>query len=459
MTGFSAVSLGILVAGIVPCLIGLVPLAALYKRHAIDRGTLLAVMYPVGATLVSLSILGLGLAELPLYRFPIVAVAAALSAMIALVVWWRVAPRPPEPGRADDSTFPLGGVVTTVAASLLIAKVLFVIFEIIRKPIQVWDAFAVWTLRAKVWAARESLVLDPADPFYLGGGARSDYPPHASLLHAWTAIGLGEWNDVVVNLPWAFYFFSAIAIVFVVVARVFSREWGVVCAAGLSGLPLLVMHATHAGYADMILAVHFLAACAMSFVADSERANGRGDGKGYSALSIAFLVSLPLIKLEGVSLVAAAVVGLVVQAPRSKRGTAVRRTAAFSVAVFAVGAILANKALRKYIASSTFHPEAIWPILGDLFTQGNWNLLWYAFWGLFALRYRSLRVRPSGRLALAVAVGFVPFLYVLLATDAWLFAMNQTADSRLFLSLAPAALLYVVIALAELCHESASPSR
>ncbi len=450
MSDCGALFAGLVVAGVFPCSVGALCLAPWLSGRVGDRMVAVGLVYPTGATLISSAMLVLGLVEIRLDRASIAALAMSLAAILGAVAWRRLAgPNARREGEAmPPSELPLP--VTFGLGALVVSKLSFVFFDVVRKPIEVWDAFAVWTLRAKVWSARQSLVLDPADPFYLGGGARTDYPPHVSLLHAWVAIGIGEWNDVLVNLPWAFYYASAVVLVFAVLRRSFSTDWGLVAAVGLSGLPLFVIHASHAGYADGILAVHFLAFCALSYLADRQRGRADADGRASLVLCVGFLLSLPLVKFEGVVLMVAGVLGLAARGPRATGKFRLRRVLVLLlVGTAALGFALFNAGIRDYISSTHFHAQAVLPVLLDLFAQGNWNLLWFVFWALVVLRMRSPSCDAAGRLALVVAMPVVPFLYVLWCTDAWHFAAGQTADSRLFLTLAPSALLFVVIAAAK----------
>ncbi len=451
MNGYGALAFGILVAGVFPCMVGSLCLAAWLAGRVGDRLVAAGLMYPAGATLISLTMLGFGLLGVPLDRRTIAVAALLAAAALGTIAWRALAGADAVDGESREP-LPSGlrRPLSVGLGALVAAKVGFVFFEAARKPIEVWDAFAVWTMRAKVWSARQSLVLDPADPFYLGGGARTDYPPHVSLLHAWVAIGIGEWNDVLVNLPWAFYYLSAVLLVYAVARRTLSSDWAMAGAIGLSGLPLFVIHATHAGYADGILAVHFLAVAALGYTADCARGRADTDRSAWLVLWAGFLLSLPLVKLEGVPLMVAGALGVVAQASRRGGGSARRRGMALAAVVVAVAVVVAlfNQGLRNYVASTELHAGALRAVLLDLFAQGNWNLLWFLFWGLIVARFRALRGSAAGRLALVVAAPFVPFLYVLWFTDAWRFAANQTADSRLFLAVAPAAVLFVVVAMA-----------
>jgi 4-amino-4-deoxy-L-arabinose transferase-like glycosyltransferase len=131
------------------------------------------------------------------------------------------------------------------------------------------------------------LVLDPQDPFYLGSGARLDYPPHVSLLQTWTAVWLGGWNDVLVNLPWAAYYVSAIVFLYATIAARIDRSLALAAAFCLAGLPLFVVHASIAGYAELMLSAHFLMAASMIFLWARERRTT------YFLLGLLFTLSLP----------------------------------------------------------------------------------------------------------------------------------------------------------------------
>jgi hypothetical protein len=429
---------------------------ALAGRPRNANAPLWATAYPLGAVTMTCGLMLAGLAGVPFHRpWLATGVVVALAILVVVGVLRRrraPAAAPPQSSPAGESGSPgLRRPARGGLAILLLAKVAFVVAELLHRPVSGWDSFAVWTLRAKVWAARGGLVLERGDPFFYGGAARPDYPPHASLLQTWTGVWIGEWHDVLINLPWGFYYLSLLAFCFYFVACRLSRDWALAATFALAGTPLLVVHAALAGYADLILATHFSIAVALL-----HESFARPGDRPHRLVALAFSLSLPLIKLEGIPLAAVCLAILGLRSP----GAASRRRRWALVAALAVataGLALANDTLRQFLVSSRPRPQAVGVLLDGLFRGGNWHFLWTLFVVVAAMRARHLWRSPLGWLWLNVMAAVIALSFALLFTSASDFALARSADSRLFLAVAPAALLFVVLALGDACREARRP--
>jgi hypothetical protein len=342
-----------------------------------------------------------------------------------------------------STTAPLGWILPVMLAGLAAGTAGFVLFEVLHRPLSPADSFTVWGLRAKVWATRGSLVLDPHDPFYLGGAIRPDYPPYVSLLQVWSAIWLGRWSDVYVNIPWACYYASALLFVLAMLSRRVPWGWALCGSCLLATTPLFVAHTAMAGYADLMLSVHFLVAVVAAYLWTTE-----GE-RAHLAIAVLFTASLLFIKLEGILLAAVCVGGMGLQAPGLRRHG--RRWLVLGGAVIAaLWAVWHNGSLHALLASFRVHADAVLPVLASLGGAGNFAFLWPLFFALGLLVWKSERNSPLAWLYATTALPLLPFCGVFVCTDAAAFAGSQTAAGRLFLSLTPAAVCAVVLAAAHL---------
>ncbi len=397
-----------------------------------------AAAYALGAVLTTCAMALGGLVGMP-FRRPWLAGGAAALIAVALGIRRRRGAAATEARSVVPARLPRLPAIARAGLVLLVAvKVGFVIVELLHRPITGWDSFAVWSLRAKVWAARGGLVLDRGDWFFYGGAARPDYPPHISLLQTWTGIWIGDWHDVLVNLPWGFYYLSLLAGCYFATVPRLGRDWALAATFALAGIPLVVVHAALGGYADLVLATHFMLAVAL--LSQPQSALDR-------RLGFLFALSLPLIKLEGIPLAAAclAVAGLrgIGSAPRRNRLLVAVLTAV------AVAAALANQTLRDFLASAQMQPQGLRAVADGLFREGHWHFLWALFAAVAALRLRSIWNTSLGWMLFTLVAAAVPLSFALLFTDASAFANARSADSRLFLGLAPAALAFVALALGD----------
>lgn len=141
--------------------------------------------------------------------------------------------------------------------SLILIRIAFVLFENLIKPVISVDAFANWSLRAKVFFFDSGLLLDPKSNYFLGSGAVF-YPINIPLMETWIFNVLGYWNDELVKIIFGLFFVSLIIIFYCSVKRFTSRSISLFATYLLTSLPLLVHHAT-IEYADFPLCVYFTA--------------------------------------------------------------------------------------------------------------------------------------------------------------------------------------------------------
>jgi hypothetical protein len=432
----SASVTGALLSVLLPIGVGYAALAALDRRRTLALGERFGFAYPSGATLIAGTVYALARAGVHFTRlnFALVAVLAAAACALLCV------------GRHGESAaatplprLPRSEQILTAALCLLIGtKIVCVFLELLHRPLTPWDSFSVWALRAKIWAARGGL-LDPRDLFYSSVAVRPDYPPHVSLLQTWTAIWLGSWNDVLVNLPWGCYYSAALLFVFATLARHLPRAWALAGVFLLAGLPLFVVQAAVAGYADIVLSVHFTAAVIAVYLWASER------HAVHLAIALLFTASLPFIKLEGTPLAVACAGGLIMQT-RLLRSAVLRALLVVTAIVLAGVSIWLNDDLRRLLLGSALHREALQPLLRSFMGLGNWHLLWPLFIAIAVLRLKRIWGTPLAWLLATVIAAMLPFFYTLLYTNAAEYVLEQTAPGRLFLNCAPAAVFFIIVA-------------
>jgi hypothetical protein len=439
MTAPAEISLlGAAVSVLLPITVGLAALAAITGPRLLGKTERLGLAYPLGAVLITAPLYGLAYAGARFTRLNFIAVAGTVLLLCLGIALRRRRPAPAlPPPRANPPG--LGWVLPAALSAVALCTLLFVVFEILHRPLSPADSFTVWAMRARVWAARGTLVLNPFDPFYLGRAFRPDYPPYASLLQTWTAVWVGGWNDVIINLPWACYGASALLFVFAALSRQLPRAWAWCGACVFATIPLCVVHVALAGDADLIIAVQFAVAVVAVYLWASEAITA------YLVIGLLFAVSMPFIKLEGVPLLVAWAAGVVMQLSWLRRGGR-RWWLVAALALMAAAFVSRNFMLKHLLTTFRWHPEAVVPLLRSLMGAGNFHFLWPLFFvtGLITLRQRWKT--PLAWLFATVAAPLLPFCGVFLFTGAAVYAVDRTAASRLFLQLVPAAACFVVLA-------------
>ena len=103
-----------------------------------------------------------------------------------------------------------------------------------------------------------------------------DCPITTPLLQTWVNVALGQWHDSLMNLPWLLIWIS-LGLIFYAQARSAAIGPAISIAATymVLSLPYLNVHVALAGYADLLLALCFLAALAAFITGVAVEIRGR----------------------------------------------------------------------------------------------------------------------------------------------------------------------------------------
>ncbi|NUM25077.1 MAG: glycosyltransferase family 39 protein [Candidatus Buchananbacteria bacterium] len=148
------------------------------------------------------------------------------------------------------------GIEKTVLLLLVLTLLLRVgasVWQTALIPTYDFDAWNNWNLRAKVIYTESVIPLDPANPFYLGGGIKS-YPLNDALLKVWLAKAAGNFDEGVINSVSVIYYCLLLAIFYVALGSVVPRLVRLVATYALSGVPLLYFH-SQVAYADLYYSI------------------------------------------------------------------------------------------------------------------------------------------------------------------------------------------------------------
>ena len=160
---------------------------------------------------------------------------------------------------------------------ILVVRYEGLLIEVLLRPLFPWDAWMNWAPKAKTWFAlghwidfvpvaewpKESLT---AGAYTLGNPEANKYPPLVPLIQTWTALGLGEWRDNWINMPWVMAA-VALGLAFYGQLRIngVPSHIAMVATYLLLSMPYLNIHIALAGYADFWMAAYYTLAT-MSFI-------------------------------------------------------------------------------------------------------------------------------------------------------------------------------------------------
>ncbi|MDR0771021.1 MAG: hypothetical protein LBE75_07455 [Burkholderiales bacterium] len=192
----------------------------------------------------------------------VIAVPLLLTAVLAVYIGWRRAPFQHLRKCCVICSLPkLTRYLFWALLAWLALRFGLLFFEVSTRPLFPWEASIQWASKARVYFGLKSLApfVDSAAWFGAAGNAYFDNAPNLAatlpLLQAWMCIAIGEWNDVLMNLPW---WIMLLALTLAVYG--FMRNQGIGAFASLitawlvASLPLLNAHTALAGLPDLPLA-------------------------------------------------------------------------------------------------------------------------------------------------------------------------------------------------------------
>jgi len=148
---------------------------------------------------------------------------------------------------------------------LLIFMILFnmamVAFRAYFQTIDIWDRWAVWAFKAKVYFVHQRIPFERFSEFVRVWG-NWDYPNHVPLMEAWVALNLGYWNDQLTRLVFPLFFIGISVCVFCLCCRSIPRPWSLMATFCLSSLPLL-QDLTIGALTEPVLAFYYLFSLAL----------------------------------------------------------------------------------------------------------------------------------------------------------------------------------------------------
>ena len=162
-----------------------------------------------------------------------------------------------------------GKMLFWLLAGLLVFQYGGILLEVIWRPLFPWDAWMNWAPKARVWFEFKELLpwvsradwlhLGPDELAYTLGNPRASlYPPLVPLVQTWMALGLNEWNDSLINLPW---WFCALALGMGIYGQArnlgASPLYSMLLVFGVLSMPYVGTHAALAGYADLWMSAFF----------------------------------------------------------------------------------------------------------------------------------------------------------------------------------------------------------
>lgn len=341
-----------------------------------------------------------------------------------------------------------------VLLGALVLLGVLILWQAVLLPTVAWDAWNAWQSKAKGWSGADRLLpvvaplvwtSDP--PGSAVASVAAHYPETLPRLMAWLASAVGGWDEAAVHLPWPGLWIALGALLFGL-----QREAGVARAQSLLvtgfvlALPLVMAHATLAGYADL-----WVATLLLLVLAQGERWLHLRRWQDAVPFVVTALL-LPAVKLEGaVWLLCIAAAWGLAWLPRRLRWLGI------GVGALVLGAILLLGGMSlpvpglgwvelgwgRIVVPGMGELDLFWrpvlaPVLSALFLRENWNLLWYLALPLLWFARTGLRQPSLAGLGMFFVLAFAFQALLFFFTDASRWAENLTSLNRILLQITPA---------------------
>jgi hypothetical protein len=440
----------------------LVPANSVSRRLLIGGYALLLGMIGIPLIMRLLSIAGI-----PFSLVSIGAVAAVIFlAGIVAPANWRTPAMVPPPYPTVTSPLTLAQkLFIGLCLALILSRLIALGLEAGTRPVFAWDAKQHWAKQAKVFyelraiasyvSLQEWLTLDGQNVYTT---IHPDYAITVPLLQTWVSVALGQWHDSLINLPWVLIWL-ALGLVFYSQAR----QAGIGTTTSLAAtymalsLPYLNTQVALAGYADVLLALCFLAALTAFYNWS------RGRDRWQALLFVVSASCCLLVKNEGFFWFLAFTPGLVLAFFGIRRGLLVAGllllALVLTIWLMPEDWVVAGHTLQEI--SLQYRPES-WPgIYLSFLVHDNWHFLGYLLLvALLAALWRSKTLTSNLLPAAAVVVAtLILFLCLYLLTRNSFGAVHLTSLNRVALQLMPAAAFFVLLVYASLASEIQSDGR
>jgi len=357
-----------------------------------------------------------------------------------------------KPAVADQPLGRAGQLAVVLLLLLIGVRLASLLPDVLLRPLFAWDAWTVWAYAARAWVQAGDVFELLPPHLWLSAGAGEfvrdnlqSYPKLVSSMFLWHVAVDGQWSGIGTGMFWAM---ALIWVGLILYGTVRLAGLGVLWALGAAyafvSLPIVNAHVALHGYAD--LWVGSVLACFAGLLVVSERTGKTGLAVGAAML----LLILPALKIEGWYWLACGLAAMAFGAFR------IHPRWAFVFPLLAlIGIWSAWLAGVDLIAAITggrlaIDPSLIGAGLGGAvrhaFVWSDWHLLVHAsLAALLGLFVWPPAGRNSPALAAFCVIAMVLIWGILPMTAAADFMTMGTLFSRVFLHVAPAMILLVIL--------------
>ncbi|MBI1912529.1 MAG: hypothetical protein HYS21_11085 [Deltaproteobacteria bacterium] len=351
------------------------------------------------------------------------------------------------------------GAFQIVLTALIALQVIYAFIYTSLMPINGWDAWAIWFLKAKAFFVDKGVEQLFFENY---GNSHIDYPLMIPLSAAWIYTAVGSINEFAAKALYPLQYASMLLIFYYVVSRLADRQFAILFTFLLSLTPIVMVHGAgfpvkvsvlymgdYTGYADLPLAIYFLGAASFFYLYMLE---GR---MPFLILATLFFAVGAWTKNEGLTFALLGAVAMLAFIISEKKPLAKPLILITAVLILFIAPWSIYKAHYHYTSEYAGNLSlqvlaSNFSRLGTIFSSflkymfaaiGLYNFTWWLFFASLALNARSIFTKPMifVNFLLFAQIGIYIFVYMISPSDInWHIA---TSIDRLLLHMAPLAML------------------
>lgn len=335
-------------------------------------------------------------------------------------------------------------------------QVLYAFFKTFIKPIEAYDAIAIYALKAKIFYIAKSI---PQDFFtaFKDLVPHIEYPLLLPLAEAYIYTSLGSLNDLLVKIIFPVYYIASLILFYFAIKRYSERKTSLLFTFLLATIPQLNEYGTN-GYSDILLTFNYSASFFYILLWMKLR-EGR-----FLALSIIFSILSIWTKSEGLMLAGVNLMVVIIYIFRKdayifKRGILYAAVSFVSMALYLyIRNILGLNIHSDFNTSDLYHPmnlalyikrvpQILYEYQIQFFGPKKWNAVWVIFILYMILNFKNAFLKEGLRfmtLALIFIFSGYAFIYMMLPEGDISWHLSSTA-SRFFIHFLPIAILWIAV--------------
>jgi 4-amino-4-deoxy-L-arabinose transferase-like glycosyltransferase len=347
-------------------------------------------------------------------------------------------------------------------ASGILFEVFYAFFRALIKPLEAYDAIAIYGIKAKAFFLANTLpqhFFDNSSFVF----PHADYPLNMPLAETLTYFFLGGLNDQLVKVIFPLYFLAILTLVYFFMRRFAGRTYSLLFTFILATIPQFTAQST-SGYIDVPFGYYASAAMLLLFLWFKDAGQ-----RGLLWLSALFAGLGAWTKNEGLMYCVINAVLLAIFFTLERRTVLPRKQFLYLAGYIGI-MVLVNipwfyvKGLRHLLNSeinlADLNPEnifhnagRIWPITYEFQKQflgpKKWNIIWILLAAAFVAKIRRAFTGELRYMSLAILLAFCGYTAVYLITLSDVSWHLSSAASRILLHFLPVAVCWLAVALKE----------